>query len=55
MVVVGYRRERPSRFWRYVAAALDGVRPGVGQQVAPLLHGLQTPPLDEVVTVVSTI
>ena len=42
----------PSRFWRYVAAALDGVRPGVGQQVAPLLHGLQTPPLDEVVTVV---
>ena len=42
----------PSRFWRYVAAALDGVRPGIGQQVAPLLHGLQTPPLDEVVTVV---
>ena len=42
----------PSRFWRYVAAALDGVRPGVVQQVAPLLHGLQTPPLDEVVTVV---
>ena len=33
----------PSRFWRYVAAALEGVRPGVGQQVAPLLHGLQTP------------
>src|SRR5215475_13768665 len=23
----------PARFWRYVAAALDGVRAGIGQQV----------------------
>jgi ATP/maltotriose-dependent transcriptional regulator MalT len=41
----------PSRFWRYVAAALDGVRPGIGEQVAPLLLGPQAPPLDVVVTV----
>src|SRR4029450_1072577 len=41
----------PSRFWRYVAAALDGVRPGIGKQVAPLLLGPQAPPLDVVVTV----
>ena len=41
----------PSRFWRYVAAALDNVRPGLGERVAPLLHGPQFPPLDAVVTV----
>jgi LuxR family maltose regulon positive regulatory protein len=41
----------PSRFWRYVAAALDGVRPGLGEQVAPLLLGPQRPPVDVVVTV----
>jgi LuxR family maltose regulon positive regulatory protein len=41
----------PSRFWRYVATALDGVRPGIGEQVAPLLLGPQAPPLDAVVTV----
>ena len=27
----------PTRFWRYAAAALDGVRPGIGRQVAALL------------------
>jgi LuxR family maltose regulon positive regulatory protein len=41
----------PSRFWRYVAAALDGVRPGIAKQVAPLLLGPEVPPLDVVVTV----
>jgi LuxR family transcriptional regulator, maltose regulon positive regulatory protein len=41
----------PSRFWRYVAAALDGVRPGIAEQVAPLLLGPEVPPLDVVVTV----
>jgi LuxR family maltose regulon positive regulatory protein len=41
----------PSRFWRYVAAALDGVRPGIHQQVAALLRGPQ-PPLEAVLTVV---
>jgi len=29
----------PARFWRYVAAALDRVRPGIGEQVAVLLRG----------------
>jgi LuxR family maltose regulon positive regulatory protein len=41
----------PSRFWRYIAAALHRVQPGVGEQVAPLLHGPQAPPLDAVVTI----
>jgi LuxR family maltose regulon positive regulatory protein len=31
----------PARFWRHAAAALDGVRPGVADRVAPLLHGLR--------------
>jgi LuxR family transcriptional regulator, maltose regulon positive regulatory protein len=31
----------PARFWRHAAAALDGVRPGVAERVAPLLQGLQ--------------
>jgi LuxR family maltose regulon positive regulatory protein len=31
----------PVRFWRHVAAALDRARPGVADQVAPLLQGLQ--------------
>jgi len=30
----------PVRFWRYVAAALERVRPGVAEQVAGLLGGL---------------
>jgi LuxR family transcriptional regulator, maltose regulon positive regulatory protein len=40
-----------ARFWRYVAAALDQVRPGVLELVAPLLRGPQ-PPLEAVVTTV---
>jgi len=31
----------PARFWRHVAAALDGALPGVAGRVAPLLQGLQ--------------
>jgi LuxR family maltose regulon positive regulatory protein len=27
----------PARFWRHVVAALDGVRPGIGARVGPLL------------------
>jgi LuxR family transcriptional regulator, maltose regulon positive regulatory protein len=42
----------PARFWRYVAAALDELRPGVGQRVEALLHGPQQPPLEAVLTVV---
>ena len=42
----------PALFWRYVAAALDRVRPGVGEQVAMLLRGPQQPPLEAVVTTV---
>jgi LuxR family transcriptional regulator, maltose regulon positive regulatory protein len=33
----------PARFWRHAVAALDRVRPGVGDRVAPLL-GPPTPP-----------
>jgi LuxR family transcriptional regulator, maltose regulon positive regulatory protein len=40
----------PARFWRHVAAALDGVRPGVAQQVAALLQGLQPTSFEAVVT-----
>jgi LuxR family transcriptional regulator, maltose regulon positive regulatory protein len=40
----------PARFWRHVAAALDGVRPGVAQQVAVLLQGLQPSSFQAVVT-----
>jgi LuxR family maltose regulon positive regulatory protein len=41
----------PVRFWRHVAAALDGVRPGVAQQVAALLQGgLQPSSFEAVVT-----
>jgi len=29
----------PVRFWRHVAAALDGVRPGVGERVGALVSG----------------
>jgi ATP/maltotriose-dependent transcriptional regulator MalT len=41
----------PARFCRYVAAALDQVRPGVAELVAPLLSSPQ-PPLEAVVIVV---
>jgi LuxR family transcriptional regulator, maltose regulon positive regulatory protein len=40
----------PVRFWRYVAAALDELRPGVRQRVDALLQGAQ-PPLETVLTV----
>jgi len=40
----------PARFWRYVAAALDEPRPGVGQRVDALFQGAQ-PPLEAVLTV----
>jgi LuxR family transcriptional regulator, maltose regulon positive regulatory protein len=33
----------PARFWRYVAAALDGVRPGIYRHVDGLLRGAQQP------------
>jgi LuxR family maltose regulon positive regulatory protein len=42
----------PALFWRYVAAALDRVRPGFGEQVAMLLRGPQQPPLEAVATTV---
>ena len=42
----------PARFWRYVAAALDRVRPGVGEQVEALLRGPEQPPLEAVATTV---
>src|SRR5215218_10974395 len=32
----------PVRFWRHAAAALDTVRPGVAEQVVPLLGSLQS-------------
>jgi len=32
----------PARFWRHVIAALDRQRPGIAEQIAPLLH--QPPP-----------
>jgi LuxR family maltose regulon positive regulatory protein len=40
----------PARFWRYVAAALDKLRPGVGGRVEALFQSGQ-PPLEAVVTV----
>jgi LuxR family maltose regulon positive regulatory protein len=40
----------PARFWRYVAAALDELRPGIGQRVEALFQGGQ-PPLEVVVAV----
>src|SRR6266704_3338964 len=42
----------PARFWRYVAAALDRVRPGTDAPVTALLQGRQQPPLEAVATVV---
>src|SRR6266567_575004 len=42
----------PARFWRYVAATLDRVRPGVGAPVVALLRGPQQPPLEAVATAV---
>jgi LuxR family transcriptional regulator, maltose regulon positive regulatory protein len=42
----------PARFWRYVATALEPVRPGLGKQIATLLRGPQQPPCEAVATVV---
>jgi ATP/maltotriose-dependent transcriptional regulator MalT len=42
----------PARFWRYVATALDQVRPGVGERVEVLLGGAEPPPLEAVATTV---
>jgi ATP/maltotriose-dependent transcriptional regulator MalT len=42
----------PARFWRYVAAALGRVRPGLEEQVGGLLGGPQRPPLEAVVAAV---
>src|SRR5215471_6268177 len=42
----------PARFWRYVAAALNRVRPGVGAPVGALLRGRHQPPLEAVATAV---
>jgi LuxR family maltose regulon positive regulatory protein len=40
----------PTRFWRYVAAALGETAAGLGEPVAPLLAGPQVAPLEAVVT-----
>ena len=42
----------PARFWRYVAAALERVCPGIDAPVVALLRGLQRPPLEAVATAV---
>jgi LuxR family maltose regulon positive regulatory protein len=42
----------PARFWRYVAAALDQVRPGIYRRVGALLRGPEPASLEAVVTVV---
>jgi ATP/maltotriose-dependent transcriptional regulator MalT len=42
----------PTRFWRYVAAALGEAAAGLGDLVAPLLRGPQVAPLEAVVTAV---
>lgn len=42
----------PVRFWRYVAAALEQVRPGIHRQVTAMLQGPQQVPLEPVLTVI---
>jgi LuxR family transcriptional regulator, maltose regulon positive regulatory protein len=42
----------PVRFWRYVAAALDGAGIAVGERLAPLLRGRQPASLEAVVTAI---
>jgi LuxR family transcriptional regulator, maltose regulon positive regulatory protein len=41
----------PARFWRYVAAAMDVVRPGVAGRVEALLGAAPQPPVEGLVTV----
>jgi LuxR family maltose regulon positive regulatory protein len=40
----------PARFWRHVLAALEGVRPGVAEQLAPLLGPPAPPSFEGLVT-----
>ena len=40
----------PVRFWRHVAAALDGVHPGVAERVGPLVPGAGGTPFTGAVT-----
>ena len=40
----------PVRFWRHVAAALDPARPGIAEQVAPLLGPPAPPSFERLVT-----
>lgn len=42
----------PSRFWRYVTAALDPVRPGLAERIGPLLDQPGAAHLDAVVTTI---
>src|SRR5499427_436661 len=42
----------PARFWRYVVAALEQVRPGADAPVMELLRGPSRPPLEAVATAV---
>jgi LuxR family transcriptional regulator, maltose regulon positive regulatory protein len=42
----------PVRFWRHAVAALDALRPGIADRVAPLLQGLQPTSFEAVVTTV---
>ena len=40
----------PARFWRHAAAALDRVRPGIAERVAPLLGPPAPPSFEGLVT-----
>ncbi|MBN1935819.1 MAG: hypothetical protein JW934_14210, partial [Anaerolineae bacterium] len=40
----------PARFWTYVIAALQAIRPQVGQSVLPMLQGTQPPPIRSILT-----
>ncbi len=42
--------DEPTRFWRYVIAALDSALPGVGQPALELLLQTPQPPLESVLT-----
>ncbi|MBN1874604.1 MAG: hypothetical protein JXA33_10275, partial [Anaerolineae bacterium] len=40
----------PARFWSYAIAALQTIRPQLGQSTLPMLHGLQPLPAQAVLT-----
>jgi LuxR family maltose regulon positive regulatory protein len=40
----------PARFWRHAVAALDRVRPGLAEQVAPLLGPPASPSFESLAT-----